>query len=203
MKKYTYCAAAFLVLSALLLISCAPDTPEKPSVVGNQAVISEITRIEQLIDPESESNSKITVNDLQYLEEATQGDEIAEDYTKEIKWLVAHNESEHLLHVTSFMREYIGTGKDVPCVPHELWHVSLYIKHGDLDYAQEAIISLDEEYGAWVKSVEAKRKFYPQYYTTLDDLEQKSKDAIGKLKQNDFSNDTLGQLDIIGAYALC
>lgn len=203
MKKYVHCTAALLIFSVFLLVSCAPNAPKKSGVIGNPGIIKEIIHIERLSIPDDNGNSNITVNDLQHLEELTKDDEIASDYTAEINWIVAHNRSEHLLHVTSFMREYISTGKDTPCIPHELWHISLYIKYGDLDYAKNEINSLDEKYTAWVKSMEVKRKAYPQYYTTLDALEKKSKDAIGKLKQNDFSNGTLDQLNLISAYALC
>lgn len=200
MKKYIHYIAALLIFSVLLLVSC---TPKKSSVIGNQDMIKEIIHIERLSIPDDSGNSNLTVNDLQHLEELTKDDEIASDYTAEIKWLVAHNQSNHILHTTSFMRDYITTGVDTPCIPHELWHISIYARKGDTDYAKREISSLDEKYSAWVKSMEVKRKAYPQYYTTLDTLEKESKDAIGKLKQNDFSNETLNQLDLIGSFALC
>ena len=200
MKKYIHYVAALLIFSVLLLVSCAP---EKSSVIGNKDIISEITRIEQLSMMDEDGNSNLTVDDLRQLQELIQGDKIAQDYTTELRWLVAHNESQHLLDTTSFMREYIDTGKDTPCLPHELWHISKYIRYGDLDYAKDEVNSLDEKYIAWVKGAEAKRKVYPQFYTGLDDLKQKSKEAISKLKQNDYSNETLNHLEAIGADAVC
>ncbi|MEK6947248.1 MAG: hypothetical protein AABX32_06600 [Nanoarchaeota archaeon] len=203
MKKHICHVAALLIFSVLLLVSCTPSTPKKSGVIGNPDLIKEIIHIERLSIPDDNGNSNLTADDLQRLWELAKDDKTAEDYTTEINWLVAHNQSEHLLHVTSFMREYINTGKDTPCIPHELWHISLYIKYGDLDYAKDEVKSLDEKYNDWVKNVEAKRKVYPQYYTTLADLEQKSKDAIAKLKQGDYSNETLNQLDLIGEYGVC
>ena len=200
MKKYIHYVAALLIFSVLLLVSCAP---KKSNVIGNKDIISEITRIEQLSMMDEDGNSNLTVDDLRQLQELIQGDKIAQDYTTELRWLVAHNESQHLLDTTSFMREYIDTGKDTPCLPHELWHISKYIRYGDLDYAKDEVNSLDEKYIAWVKGAEAKRKVYPQFYTGLDDLKQKSKEAISKLKQNDYSNETLNHLEAIGADAVC
>lgn len=203
MKKYVYYVAALFIFSVLLLVSCTSNTPKKSGVIGNKNIISEIAHIEQLSMMDDNGNSNLTVQDLQPLQELTQGDKTAQDYATELRWLVAHNESQHLLHTTSFMREYIDTGKDTPCLPHELWHISKYIRYGDLGYAKDEVKSLDEKYSAWVKSVEAKRKVYPQFYTGLDNIKQKSRDAISKLKQNDYSNETLNLLEDIGADAVC
>lgn len=199
MKKYISYAAA-LPIFIILLAACSL---QKSKVTGNTAVISEIARIEQLSVMDEEGNNNLTVKDLQALEALTKGDKIAEDYVTELKWLVAHNESQHLLHETLYMREYLKTGEDVPCTPHELWHVSLFVRHGDMDYAKSQLKPIEEGYNAWVKNAEAKRKAYPQFYNSLDELEKMSKEAIQKLKQNDYSNETLEQLDTTGAAAIC
>lgn len=198
MKKYQ----SALVFS-ILIILVASCSPQKSKVIGNSNVVNEITGIEQLSVMDVEGNNNLTVNDLQALEALTKGDKIAEDYVEEIKWLVLNNESQHLLHETLYMREYIKTGEDVPCIPHELWHVSLFVKHGDMDYAKSQLKPIEEGYGAWIKNVEAKRKAYPQFYNSLDELEQMSRESIERMKQNDYSNQTLDELDKIGAAALC
>ena len=192
-----------LILSIIfgaLLVSCSL---QKPSIIGNANVINEITRVEQLSLPDDKGHSSITVKDLQKLESLIKGDKIAEDYVKELKWLVGHNESLHLLHTTLFMRDYINTGNDTPCVPHDLWHISLFIKHGDIDYAKRQLKSIEAGYDDWVKSAEEKRKDYPQFYNSLEELEQMSIESIKRLKQNDYSEKTLEQLDLIGASELC
>ena len=199
MKKYFPYVAVFLIFGALLVTFAL----KKPSTIGNANIINEITRIEQLSITDENGINNLTVNDLQALDKLTKGDKIAEDYVEELKWLVGHNESQHLLHETLYMREYIKTGKDIPCIPHELWHVSLFVKHGDMAYAKSQLKPIEEGYDAWVKNAEAKRKTYPQFYNGLDELEQMSKKSIEKLKQNDYSNKTLGQLDLIGAEAVC
>jgi len=199
MKKYISYAAV-LSIFIILLAACSL---QKSKVIGNPNVVNEITRIEQLSVMDENGNNNITVRDLQVLGALTKGDKIAEDYVEEIKWLVDHNESQHLLHETLYFREYIKTGEDVPCIPHELWHVSLFVKHGDMDYAKSQLKPIEDGYDSWVKNVEAKRKAYPQFYNSLDELEQMSKEAIRKLKQNDYSEKTLEQLDTIGAVAIC
>jgi len=198
MKKYQS-ALVFLTL-IILAVSCSL---QKSKVIGNTNVVNEITRVEQLSVMDEEGNNNLTVKDLEKLEASTKGDKIAEDYVTELKWLVEHNESQHLLHETLYMREYIQTGKDVPCIPHELWHISLFVKLGDMDYAKSQLKPIEEGYNVWVRNVEAKRKAYPQFYNSLDNLEQMSKEAIQKLKQNDYSDETLDQLDTIGAVAIC
>ena len=199
MKKYI----PYIVLFLIFIILLAACSLQKPKVIGNSAVINEITHIEQLSVMDENGNNNLTLRDLQNLEALTKGDKIAEDYVTELKWLVGHNESQHLLHETLYMREYLKTGEDVPCIPHELWHVSVFIKYGDMAYAKNQLKDVEEGYDAWVRNVEQKRKVYPQFYNSLDELEQMSKDSIEKLKQNDYSNKTLEQLDIIGAAAIC
>jgi len=199
MKKHISYAAV-LSIFIILLAACSL---QKSKVTGNQDITNEITRIEQLSVMDEDGNSNLTLTDLQALELSTKDDKTAKDYVEEIKWLVEHNESQHLLHETLYMREYLKTGEDIPCIPHELWHVSLFAKHGDMNYAKSKLKPIEEGYNAWVKNVEEKRKEHPQFYNSLDDLEQMSKEAIQKLKQNDYSNKTLDELDTIGAVAIC
>ena len=137
------------------------------------------------------------------LEILVKGDKIAEEYFEELRWIVDHNGSQHILHSTSFMREYINTGKETSCLPHELWHLSLFIRHGDIAYAEEHFHQLDDEYEEWAESVEAKREAYPQYYKSFDELKKMSKDSIENLKKKDYSNKTLDQLELIGTIGLC
>jgi len=200
MKKYFPHIFVFLVFIVLLVLAIN----KKSSVIGNALVIDEITRIEQFSVVEEEGQkSNITSQDLNKLKELVKEDRIAESYAKELEWLVEHNESQHILHSTSFMRDYIETGKDAPCVPHELWHVSLFVKHGDMEYAKKQAESVEKGYRAWEKSVDEKRKAYPQFYRSLDQLKAMIKEAIARLKQNDYSDKTLEQLELIGAVGLC
>ena len=199
MKKYIPYVIVFLIFIILLVYFSL----QKPKVIGNADLINEITHIEQLSVIDEERNNNLTVRDLQNLEALTKGDEIAEDYVEELKWIVEHNESQHLLHETLYMREYIKTGVDVPCIPHELWHVFIFVKHGDIDYAKKQLKYIEKNYDAWVKSVEEKRKDYPHFYNGSEELEQMSRESIENLKQNNYSNRTLEQLGLMGAAALC
>jgi hypothetical protein len=197
-KKYFIFIGIFLALAAFLLFFF-----NGKGVVGNQDAMNELTKIEKLSVPDENGNSKITLEDLNGLENIVKGDHAAEEHFEELRWLVSHNQSEHIIHSTSFMREYIETGKETPCLPHELWHLSLFIKYGDVEYAEEHFHHLDDEYDEWVKSVEAKRELYPQYYKSLDELEKMSRESIENLKKKDYSSKTLEQMDLIGQVGLC
>lgn len=197
-------------LGLFLAGACSRQKPQsigsqgtRGSIIGNKEMLDEISHIEQLSMPDENGSTNITVGDLRNLEALAKGDKISEDYAKEFRWLVEHNESLHLVHTTYLMREYINTGKDTPCIPHELWHVSLYIRHGDIDYAKSQLIPIEDEYPAWAKSAGEKRKAYPQFYNGLDELEKMSMETIEKLKHGDYSNETLDELDTIGAVELC
>lgn len=199
MKKYLPYIFVFLVFAILLVLAVS----KKSSVIGNAEIFKEITKIEQLSVQDEDKPNNVTAQDLSKLKDLVKDDNIAESYVRELEWLITHNESQHILHSTSFMREYIETGKDVPCVPHELWHVSLFVKHGDMDYAKKQAKSVEKSYPAWEKSVEVKRKAYPQFYKSLDELKKRIKDAMVKLRQNDYSSNTLEELELIGTVGLC
>lgn len=198
MKKHPLLIMAFLIL-ILFVISCS----QKSKAAANTGTLNEITRIEKLSISDENGNSNITPQDLVELKELLKEDKIGESYANELEWLVRNNESQHILHTTLYMREYIKTGVDVPCIPHELWHVSLFVRHGDMAYAKLQLKSIEENYDAWIKSLEKKRKNYPQFYNGSGEIEQMSKESIEKLKKNNYSNQTLDELDKIGAGALC
>ncbi len=176
---------------------------QKSKLIGNPDVLEEISRLEQKSILDENGNRNIIVDDLTMLQESVKEDAIAESYVDDLEWLLAHNESEHLLHITTFLTNYIKTGTDTPCVPHAIWHIGLYLKYGDLDRAHEEIEGIDSEYTDWIENIDKKRDKYPQYYLHFDELDQKVKDAITKLHTQDFSNETISELEVIGAEGIC
>ena len=190
-----------LVILGIFLFGCAPH---KSGVVGNPKVINEIARIEALsvVDAEGQQNN-LTVADLDKLKELVKGDDISQSLVDELQWLIANNESTHILHTTGFIRDYFTTGKDIPCVPHEMWHISLYIKHGYMNYAKTQIEELGKIYPEWEGSVDQKSKAFPQFYHGLDDLKSKIKQILPQLKKGNYTQDILDQLDLIGEAGVC
>ena len=199
MRRYIPYVIIFFIFAALLGLSAR----QKPRITGNLTIIDEINQIAQRSMEDEEGNINVTLKDLQNLKEIVKGDKIAESYVKELEWLVEHNESQHIMHTTSFMSEYIETGKDILCVPHELWHISLFIKHDNIDYARKQVRYVEKKYKTWENSIEKKRRAYPQFYKSLNDLKVMIKEATAKLKLNDFSNNTLEQLELIGSMSVC
>ena len=196
MRDYIPYAVVLLVFIVLLALFAN----QKPSITGNAAIINEISRIERLSVQFEDGKSNITSKDLQKLKDLVKGDKIAESYGKEIEWIIMHNESQHILHSTLFMREYIKTGKDIPCVPHELWHIALFAKYGDMGYAKKQAKNIEKGYAAWERSIEAQREIYPK---SLDQFKQVVREAVLKLKKNDYSEKTLRQLELIGLQGIC
>ncbi len=174
----------------------------KKKVIGDSELLSEINQVEQLSIYE-EGKRNVTVEDVQRLKKLSAKDETALTYAEDIEWLVEKGETLHLKHTLSFMRDYISTGEDIPCLPHELWHISLFAKYGDLEHAREHAAALREEYLAWEESVEQKKKKFPQYYTTLDTLKENIRQVIPKIEQGDYSKETLEKISEIGQAGLC
>lgn len=199
MRKYI---PYFVVFTALIIL-LALFAQRKPSITGNATILSEISRIEQLSVQDEEGNSNLTSKDLAKLKELVKGDKVAESYVNELEWLINNGEDRHILHSTLFMREYIKAGKDVPCVPHELWHIALFVRHGDMEYAKKQAKNIEKGYAAWERSIEMKRKAYPQFYKSLDELKHEILEAIAKLKTDNYSESTLEKLELIGSVGLC
>ena len=197
-KKYFLAFVSLVVIIALVFFYS-----KKSGIVGNTEIINEITRIEELSFQSEQGASNLTVNDLQKLKNFVKGDETAESYMKEIEWLIAKGQIEHIAHSTSFLKEYVRTGDSTPCLPHELEHIALFIRYGDFRYAKDGIKDIDSIYIKWEKSVDKKSKESPLFYRGLDSLKIMSKDAIKKIKAEDFSNETLDQIELIGNAGIC
>lgn len=191
-----------IILVALIALSSMVIFITKKSghAVGNPELISEIGRIEGL---GMQPGGNISVADLQRLKELVAGDETAESHYREIEWMARNGQSEHIQHSASFLKEYVKSGEDVPCLPHELWHIALFARNGDIDYAKQEAGDIDAVYNAWMSSAEKKREQYPQFYKGFEQQKLFIESVIIRLKQGDFSNETLSRMELIGAAGIC
>ncbi len=198
MKKYLGVLLMILVVGLGLFFSL-----RKSSVVGNQEVLAEISQLEELSLLDDEGKNTITEKDLARLQDLVKKDKVASGKTEELVLLVKSSKAAHISHSLSFLREYVETGDSTPCLPHELWHLGVFAENGYLDHAKEHVASLDTAYRDWEKSVDQKRKNFPQYYIKLDALKAEIQEALQRLKRDDWSNETLTQLHEIGEDGLC
>ena len=117
--------------------------------------------------------------------------------------MLDHNETEHIAHTLGFLGEYLATGKESPCTPHELWHATLYIKHGDSEGAEHAIEDALASYPLWVAEAEAKREKFPQFYTHFDAQKEEAAYLIGQLRKGDYTDEAVGRVEALGEIAVC
>ena len=198
MKKYLGVLLIILVAGLVLFFFL-----RKSSVVGNREVLTEITRLEKLSLLDDNGKNNMTEKDLTILQNLVKKDKVASGQTEELVLLVKSGKADHISQSLSFLREYVETGDSTPCLPHELWHLGVFAENGYLDHAQEHVASLDATYKNWEKRVDQKRKNFPKYYIKLDALKAEIQEALQRLKQGDWSNETLTQLHEIGRKGLC
>ena len=199
MKKYIPYLIVIFVFLVLLAYSVFKPSP----VVKNQAVLDEITRLEILGQINATGGVALQTEDLAEIEHLVKDDRVAKEYIDELQLLVDQGEKEHVVHSLGFLRDYVETGKEMPCLPHELWHISLFIELHQMSFVEQKIPALRKEYPLWEQSVDRKRLQYPQYYTTLDTLKAQIQNSIGRLEQKDYGNTTIQELKNIGERGLC
>lgn len=172
-------------------------------ITGNTQILQEIERVEQLSLLDDEGKSHIKKEDLNALSALVEKDDLASGHVEDMILLIEKGKGDHVAHTLSLLRDYIKTGDESPCLPHELWHIGIFIENGEVEYAKEQIGDLQDDYKKWEESIELKKEKFPQYFKNLDTLKSQMQDAIAKLESGDFSEETLKQLDEIGEKGIC
>lgn len=197
---------AIIIFAAIIIIKYqmpVAQQPMEPAIIGNAVAIQQVAHLMNLSIQDDDGNINMTKKDLQNVAYAFSDDPIAIRHLQEVHWMLLNNEQDHILHSLDFLYEYIKTGKELPCVPHELWHIGLYLEHNEMEKVAKAIPLLDEQYEEWEISIDQKRKVFPQFYTLLDVLKEEMKEAIARLQRYDFSQDTKDLLKEIGEIGMC
>ncbi len=142
----------FLLLYTLLACSKALPSPQpSPSIINNSAILSEILRLDAL-------KENITVADVGTLQTVLSSDAYASDEMNQIQTMVKYHEYEHVGHSLGILGVYVSSGKHLLCPGHALSHYYIFMKHGEADLANGALIEAKTTFPIWLpKTREAER----------------------------------------------
>ena len=191
MKTFT---AGFILLTLILITACETETPlpiNQPS-----EITTEINRLKAVAE-----DRNLTVQDYSQLNQLTLPIPYYQDGLKEITWLTEHGEADHAAHGLSYLLLYSQTGKEYTCLIHDLSHIESYIQYKDFAMAEEAIKKLDAQ--EWINKAEKSRQRLPQYYKNFDHLKATVLDTVERLKNKDYSQTTLDQIEYLDKTAPC
>lgn len=187
----------FVVLGLMLVVAVSVLLQPK-SIVKNKEVIGELNRLSSAL-----LTRDLTSSDFDQLRQLVSGDKTAEESLAEIDWLFANGETEHVSHTISFLYTYATTGDKVPCIPHELAHMSLLIQHNDLELAADHTEEIRANFEPWIAKSEKARKILPAYYKNFEELKSRISDVITRLEVGDYSQATLEEIEFVEKNSVC
>ena len=200
MKK-TKLPILFLILT-LVLITIIISFSLYKQKINNKLIINEVDRINSL-PYEKEQYDILTSEDFKTLLELTKNNNHARSFVDEVVWLADNKEPKHVGHSIYYLKSYIETGEDNLCIPHELTHIKLYIKHEDFDLVESQIKIIEKYNNQWLKVSEKQKQAFPQYYKNFDDFLLKMNEAVERIKNHDYSSKTIELLDYIEQNEVC
>jgi len=193
--------AAFIIFVALLVLAGCSLTEQE--IINNPRILAQLEPIITLSLMDGQGMVPLKRSDLDALNRSVASDPEASHSLEGLYWMLDHNETEHIAHTLGFLEEYLATGKESPCTPHELWHATLYIKHGDSEGAEHAIEDALASYPLWVAEAEAKREKFPQFYTHFDAQKEEAAYLIGQLRKGNYTDEAVGRIEALGEIAVC
>ncbi|MFA4887820.1 MAG: hypothetical protein WC595_06430 [Candidatus Nanoarchaeia archaeon] len=191
MKTFTF---AFVLLTLIFITACETEPP--PPVNQPSEITTEINRLKAVAE-----DRNLTVEDYSQLNQLTQPIPYYQDGLKKIEWLTEHGEADHAAHGLSYLLLYSQTGKEYACLIHDLSHIESYLHYNDLAMAEEAIKELDAQ--PWIDKAEKSRQRLPQYYKNFDQLKATVLDTVERLKNKNYSQTTLDQIEYLDKTAPC
>ncbi len=145
----------------------------------------------------------MTPEDFSHLEELTKKDPFAYDFVEEAKSLAEYHQPEHIAHEFFFLDQYLTTGDKNICVPHELLHIAIYLENNRTDLAEEKIPFAERYRDDWIAWAQQTQQKYPQYYKHFDELVSHVDQALGRLDEHQYDNETLTLIDRVEEEAIC
>lgn len=193
----------FIILAVGLLLSGAIIAYyNSKSLIGNQDILQEIDRISEL-PVKQVIYDNLTAADFAALDEMTKDDPEAHSFIDEAVWLAEHNEPQHVGHSLYFLEEYIKTGTDEICIPHELEHIKIYLEHDAVDLAEKQTAFVQEYEDSWREKVETQHDKYPQFYPEFDKLMDSVDAVLPRLAEKKYDNETMELLSFIQKNEVC
>jgi hypothetical protein len=198
MKKLPFIILGIgIVLSVLVVLLV-----NSKSVIGNTILIDEIKKISEM-PYDQYVYDLVTTEDLALLMELTKDDSHARGFLQEAIWLIDHYEPVHVGHALFYLSEYVRTGEDEFCVPHELTHINLYLQHGSIEFAEAQISVLGKYKGEWIDKTERLYERFPQYYKNYDEFMSSVDTVMDRLKNKQYDEETTRLLDFVEQYGVC
>ncbi len=176
--------------------------PGSNSIVGNEEALREIEKFSSA--PYNEIlYDNLDTEDFDNIVELTKDDAIARSLVKEAAWLAQHNEPQHVGHALYYLSEYIKTGVDEICIPHELTHIKIYLEHESFDFA-EAQTRVAEKYKSeWLVRSGKSYEKYPQFYPNYNEMLSSIDDVLVRLGNKQYDNETMKLLEFIAENSVC
>ncbi|GEM_PF-2526903 len=196
-KKLLFVAfAAFFIIIGILVAGYYHS--ESKSIIDDKNALEQIQELQKI-----SSERSITLTDINGLKEIIKGDKTAEEYYEEMKWLITNNESEHALHSLAFLKTYVKTGDATFCIPHELEHVEIYLKHNQTKRAMDAIIEIKDNLEPWIQKSENAKKQFPQYYKNFDTLKNQTILVVDALSAQNFTSEIFQKVKTVEENGIC
>ena len=203
MNKKILALSIFVILLILLIIFLVKsDTQSKSEssslIVGNTVLVN---KLENLYNATLVRD--LTLQDISGIDEMVKGDDYGQDKYDEVKWFIENNEQIHLSHSITALEVYASTGQKIYCMPHEMSHIRVYMKHNAENNVKQVLEESDENLREWQTYVKQTKKTNPSYFSNYEEINTKIKDALSKLKNGDRSKNISSDIYYIETYGVC
>lgn len=186
-----------IVIVLVIILSVILVSKPNNSIINNQKVLDEVTRLSFITE------RNLTENDLKNLNLLVKNDDKVKYSIDTMYWLIRNNEAEHASHALSFINVYIQTSRLDFCMPHEIEHFGLTIKHKDFERAKIVYNILKETIPIWEEKSEKSRLKFPAYYLNYEEVKSKLNNIIKNYESNNFNQDFFEDIKYIGENGVC
>lgn len=205
MKKVFLIAGLLIILVFIVFIttfgtssSKKEHTQSTSSVVGNSVLVQ---RLQNLYDINLDRD--LTLKDLEGMDEIVAGDHYAQDEFSELRFLIEKNEGAHASHIITAIQVYASTGQKTYCMPHEISHIRLYIKHNEQRLLEHALDGSLENLNDWQEYIKERQKENPSYFSNFDDINKRIQDVLKRVKSGERGSGLNSDLYYIEQYGIC
>ena len=172
------------------------------TIIGNKQVLDEIHRL-SLLPYNQYAYDNLTVQDLVPLQRMVEQDAYAHDFMDEAVWLLNHHEYEHVGHSLYYLQEYVTTGEDDVCIPHELSHIRVYLKYQDFGLVEAQTKVVEKYEQSWLDAGKKRYTKFPQYYVKFEEIKPKIDEVVMRLKAQEYDQKTADLLEYIDENQIC
>src|SRR3989338_448504 len=187
----------------LLILSAIAGCSQNAGIINNPEILAQLEPVIKLSLMDSANLIPLKRSDLDALNRSVMLDSKASHHLEEMYWMIDHNETEHIAHTIGALEEYLKTGRESFCTPHELWHAALRLKHQDAEGVEHAIEDASESFSLWAAQGEEKREKFPQFYIRFDAQKEEAAYLIGQLRKGNHSDALVGRIETLGESAVC